>query len=235
MIRRLPGLLGQQLAPPLVLPRSLVATPLSGGNLYKRVNLARAAGTLDVTSESSTITTPWIDLLASDFRRDNEFMSSWTQLRGPPGAAITDGPLRARLQHSFSAYNSYPITWRCDVLDKYGRRDALQLDFVLAYTPPALPPLQATGYPGGSTLVPIDPVTRTATVYFSVSVDSGVPPYTFNWGGGDNPNSASNSATIYQPVGAERGIDFNPGCTITDAADRSIVVGAGHFFIYESL
>ncbi|MGH6999323.1 MAG: hypothetical protein ACREEO_14090, partial [Phenylobacterium sp.] len=105
-MRPLPGLLGQQLAPPLVLPPSLAALPFGRPAARKGLNLRRSGGALNVSSESPTISTPWFDVLANNPKRDNAFMSSWTQLKGPAGAVITEGPMRARLQHNFGSYNT---------------------------------------------------------------------------------------------------------------------------------
>ncbi|MBP6876560.1 MAG: hypothetical protein KBC34_00940 [Phenylobacterium sp.] len=226
------GLLGQQLAPPLAPPPSLVALPFGRPAARKGLNLTRTGGLLNVSSESPTISTPWFDVQANNPKRDNAFMTSWTQLTGPPGSVFTDGPMRARLQHGFSSRNSYPISWRCDVLDRYGRRDALQVDFTLSYTEPALPPLWGYGTPVEMQMAAVDPGTRQVTVHFGVVMTSGVAPFEYDWGGGDNRYSASNSATLDLPLGATSGYNWNPGCTVRDAAGQSTVIGTGGFFIY---
>lgn len=232
-MRQFPGLWGQQLAGPLPFPRSIAMLPLAGPNPYKGLEVGRSIANLSASSQAAVISTPWFDLVPTLLKRDNLFETKWRQLSGPAGAVETDGPLRARFTHNIAAVSANPISWSCDLVDKYGKLAAHRADFTLTRTEPPPPPLTAYGNPGSNQLVPIDPATRRATVNFSATVTSAVFPVSYDWGGGDNRYGAYNSVTIELPVGATEGINFSPGCTITDDLGRTIVVSAGPFFIYE--
>lgn len=233
-MRKLGGLIAPQMAAPLVRPVSLGAFPLGKGNLHKRFRAIASPTNLDAMSDSSTVSTPWLTIAPDSKRRGALYEVSWRQLSGEPGQVVKSGPFSFRFSHALPWNGTFAMSWRATIYNQFSEVTELDVSFSLTRYEPT-PPLLAYGSPAEQRLVTIDPTTRQATVHFSVTVTSGVPPYTYNWGGGDFPNSAANQATITLPVGATQGIDFNPGCLITDSAGQTRTVGAGPFFIYEGL
>lgn len=229
----LPGLRGQALGPPFL---KLGATALPGlwGLLgFVPPTLAIALGSspasIDAYSESSAINSAYVTVTPVATRRGEVFLVRWAQVSGAPGIASDPTSRTTRYQFTGLGIGSYPQVWRAFVTNNYGEAGTIDVSFTITRHYPAL---GGSGSPG-SQVVAIDPGTRSATVYFSAAGSGGVPPYSYNWGGGDNPLSASNQATFTLPPGTTS-YNFSPGCTITDDVGQSIVVGAGPFLIYEA-
>ncbi len=234
----LAGLRGQSLAGPLLVAGSTISpglVPLLGPQLRSHaIGVSQSLSSLDAYSADSPITTPMVTVTPKQARRGEAFRFRWAQSSGIPGQALSPDSSTTSFRFSIGSYSSNPQVWRCRVENQYGEYGDTEVVFSVIRYDPGPPTLNGSGSPAGRQIVAINPSTRTATVYFSVSASGGVPPYTYNWGGGDYPTSASNQATIYLPPGAASGIDFNPGCTITDSYPQSIVRGAGPFFIMEA-
>lgn len=231
-MRKLGGLITPQMAAPLVRPVSLGAFPLGRGNVHKRFRASASPLNLNASSDSSTVSTPWLTIAPESKRRGAIHEVSWRQLSGEPGQVVKDGPLSFRFSHALPWNATFAMSWRATIYNQFSEVAELDASFSLTRYEP-IPPLQAFASPTTQTFAPVDPVTRQATVYFSVTVTSGVPPYSFNWNGGDNPLSSSNSATFTLPAGATQGFDFIASCWVSDAMDRTIGVQTAPFFIYD--
>lgn len=230
-MRGIGGLAALQM-PGIPRPLSYAPLPTGGAGIHKRFSAAAAPLVLNNTGESSIVNTTWLTITPASKKRGAVYDVSWRQLAGVPGQVVRDGPLRNYFSHPLPTYSTYPISWRATVYNQFGEGAELDIAFSLTRYEP-IPALSGSASPSAQQLVTIDPTTRTARVYFSAAGSGGVPPYTYNWGGGYEPNSAANYADIYLPPGATSGIDFNPGCTITDSIGQTKVVGAGPFFVYE--
>lgn len=213
-------------------PLNYAPLPMGGAGIHKRFSAAAAPLILNNSGESSTVNTAWLTITPATKKRGAVYDVSWRQLAGVPGQVVRDGPLRNYFSHPLPAYSTYPISWRATVYNQFGEGSELDVTFSLTRYEP-IPTLSGSGSPSSQQLVTIDPTTRTARVYFSAAGIGGVPPYTYDWGGGGDRYSASNYTDIYLPPGATSGIDFSPGCMITDSIGQTKAVSAGPFFIYE--
>lgn len=233
----LAGLWSQSLAGPLLRPgqgvsRGLIAPP--GLVEPRRLALSRSAGSLDNSSTSSTISTLVVTITPARSRRSEQVRGLWRQILGPAGTPSAPHGLETSFLHSGLGFGTHQAAWRFDGYNQFGDVGVVEVAYALTRYEEGPPQLLGGYSPTTQQLVTIDPTTRQATVYFSAWGSGGVPPYSYNWGGGDFPNSAANQATFYIPPGATQGIDFGPGCTISDSAGQSITVGpCGPFFIYE--
>lgn len=229
----LPGLRGQSVAGPL-LQAGRTPGPGPGALLGMRDGARRILGTASEVppkgSSDSPIITDVVTVTAPLLHRGELRRVRWTQLEGWPATPLSPDSLSTQ-------FSVYPQSWnvtqtvrmRCLIENSYAERGEVDVAFAVRLIAPSL---QGTGSPSSLTLVPINLTTRQGTCYFSMSASGGVPPYTYDWGGGDFPNSASNQATFTIPPGAPH-YEFYPGCTITDSIGQSIVRPAGPFVVYE--
>ncbi|MGH6997491.1 MAG: hypothetical protein ACREEO_04810 [Phenylobacterium sp.] len=177
------------------------------------------------------VSTTYVTITPKPKRRGEVYVVTWTQVSGLAGVASDPRSLRTRFEFSGLSVGSYPQLWRAIISNNYGEMGIIDVVFIISRSYPSL---SGSGSPSSLTLVPINPANRFGVCYFSASGSGGVPPYSYNWGGGNAPASASNSADIYLPPGSPSGINFSPGCTITDSVGQTTVVGAGPFFVYEA-
>jgi hypothetical protein len=221
------------MAPPFVKRGATVLSGLRGlagfAPTVCQIELSFSPLNIDAYSENSTINSAHVTVVPVAKHRGEVFLVRWAQVSGIAGVASDPTSLRTRFEFSGLSVANYQQVWRAFVTNNYGEAGVIDVNFVVARYYPAL---GGSGSPGAQ-VVAIDPSTRSATVYFSAAGSGGVPPYSYNWGGGDNPLSASNQATFTLPPGTTS-YNFAPGCTITDGVGQSIVVGAGPFLIYEA-
>lgn len=225
------------MAGPLLRPGQSVSRgllPLQGMVAPKRLAVVSSPSNLNNSSESSTVYSQPVTVTPTGARRGGAYRLAWAQVSGPAGLAITLPDGRVQFEHPLPSETTYAIVWRCVAYNQYGDLGTLDLAFSLTRVTP-IPALGGSASPSGATtFVYIDPVTRLGRCYFSAAGEGGVPPYTYDWGGGAFPTSASNYTDVYLPPGATSGIDFNAGCTITDSIGQTKTVGAGPFFVMEA-
>jgi hypothetical protein len=196
--------------------------------------LTAAPSNISSSGENGTVNSGVVAITQKVTRRAEAFRQQWRQISGPPGVVMPH-PQGVYFQHSSLPNDATSsIVWRCTVDNNFGLGGQIDVAFTLTtYTP--IPPLGGSASPSGATtFVYIDPGTRIGRCYFSAAGSGGVPPYTYDWGGGAFPTSASNYTDIYLPPGASSGIDFSAGCTITDSIGQTKTVGAGPFFVMEA-
>lgn len=232
------GLRSQSVAGSLLLPgrgMSRGMLPLLGLPSSKKLALSAAPPDISRTGENGTaINSGLVTITQKTTRRAEAFRQQWRQISGLPGVVMPH-PDGVYFQHSSLPYDAASsFIWRCMVDNNFGVGGQIDVAFTLTtYTP--IPPLSGSYSPTSQTFVYIEPVSRVGRCYFSAAGSGGVPPYTYDWGGGYEPTSASNYADIYLPPGASSGINFGPGCTIKDSIGQSVVVGpAGPFFVLEA-
>lgn len=230
-MRKMSGLVAQHMAGPLARPLSLGGFQLGGGNVHKRPGVSLAPANLNNAAETSTVFTPLLTITPASRKRGALHAVSWRQLDGPAGQVVQAGALSCSFRHALPTVGTYPIAWRGTLYNQFSEVTEFDVSFSLTRQTPT-PALQAIAYPTEQTFAPIDPVTRKVTVNFSVFVTSGVPPYSYDWNGGDSPYTASNSATFDHPPGTQ-GWNFIASCWVTDGLGRRILVQTADFFIYE--
>lgn len=231
------GLRSQSVAGSLLLPgRGMSRGPLPLLGLPSPRALALAATPSDIggSGPNGTLNSGIVVITQKVTRRAEAFRQQWRQISGPPGVVI---PYLGGVyfQHSNLPNDATSsIVWRCTVDNNFGLGGHIDVAFTLTtYTP--IPALGGYAVPSGeTTFVTADIVTRIGRCHFTAVGLDGVPPYTFDWGGGAFPTSASNYTDIYLPPGATSGIDFSPGCLITDSIGQTKLVGAGPFFVLEA-
>lgn len=235
-MRGVAGLRGQVAALPLIFAGKGVARgplPVRGIPSTKGIPLTATPANINSGGSSTTLISGVVIVTQQATRRGEAFRQVWTQISGLPGVVIQHVSGGVYFQHSgLPADATSSFVWRCTVDNQFGLGGHIDVAFTLTHTTP-LPPLQGIGSPNTQQNVPVDPVNRIATVSFSVSVYSGVEPYSYNWVGGDSPFTASNSMSVHLPVGATEGIFIAPSCAVTDGAGRTINIPAGPYFFYE--
>ena len=233
----LAGLRVQALAGGMLLPGRGVSRgllPLAGMSSPKRLLVSTTPPNLSNSADTSTVYSQAVAATVKGVRRGEVFRRAWAQVSGPPGQVIELPDGLVQFAHFLPSETTYPIVWRCVGYNQFGDVGSVDVAFNLTRVTP-IPSLGGSASPtGATTFVPIDPGTRLGRCYFSAAGSGGVPPYTYDWGGGAFPTAASNYTDIYLPPGATSGIDFNAGCTITDSIGQSIVVVAGPFFVLEA-
>ena len=233
----LAGLRGQALAGGMLLPGRGVSRglmPLAGLPTAKSIALTATPPNLSNTGPNGTVNSQVVAVTQKATRRGEAFLQQWRQISGPPGVVMPH-PQGVYFQHaSLPNDTTSSIVWRCLVDNNFGLGGQIDLAFTLTTYEP-IPALGGSASPSGATtFVYIDPVTRLGRCYFSAAGSGGVPPYTYDWGGGAFPTAASNYTDIYLPPGATSGIDFNAGCTISDSIGQTKTVAAGPFFVMEA-
>lgn len=236
-MRGVAGLRGQVSALPLIAQGCGVARgplPIKGIVRTKSVPLTATPSDISASQPSSLINSGVVKVQPAATRRGEAWRIRWEQISGPPGTMMEHVSGGVYFQHSLPGLGTYPIVWRYRVENQFGMGGVIDIAFSLTYYDPGPPPLFTSFSPTSQQLVYINPTTRIGRCYFSASGSGGVPPYTYDWGGGALPNSASNYADIYLPPGATQGIDFGPGCTVTDSVGQSKPAGpCGPFFVLE--
>lgn len=232
------GLRSQSLAGSLLLPGrgfSRGPMPLLGLVGAKALELTAAPSNINSSGESSTLNSGVVTVTPKVTRRAEVFRQVWIQKSGLPGIVVPHVSGGVYFQHAgLPSDTTSSFVWRCTANNNFGRGGFVEVAFTLThYTP--IPALGGSASPSGATtFVYIDPVTRLGRCYFSAAGSGGVPPYTYDWGGGAFPTAASNYTDIYLPPGATSGIDFNAGCTISDSIGQTKTVAAGPFFVMEA-
>lgn len=235
-MRGVVGLRGQVSALPLIAAGNGGAwglLPVVGVPSPKSLTLIATPANINATGENGTLNSGVVTIAENVTRRGEAFRHQWRQMSGPPGVVVPHVSGGVFFQHSGLPHDAASsLVWRCTVANNFGQGGHIDVSFTLTtYTP--IPALSGSASPSSRTLVTIEPASRIARVYFSASGLAGVPPYEYNWGGGYEPNSASNYADVYLAVNATQGIDMAPRCIITDAIGQTKAVDAGPFFIYE--
>lgn len=200
----------------------------------KGLTLTATPSSLNNSSENATVYSLPVTITQKVTARGEAFRHEWRQLSGPPGTVIQITPTSFQFGHPVPADSTVACAWRCTVNNQFGLVGTIDVAFsVNRYTP--VPALSGWGSPSSNTIVYINPTTRLGTCHYSAGGVGGVPPYTYDWGGGDYPTSAANQNDIYLAPGATEGINFGPvGCRITDSIGQTLVVGAGPFFVMEA-
>ena len=236
-MRGVVGFRGQVSALPSVVAGRGIAPgtlPLLGIPSAKAIPLTAVPSNISATGPNGTLNSVVVAITQKATQRAEAFRQQWQQISGPPGVAVQH-PQGVYFQHSSLPNDTTSsIVWRCVVDNNFGLGGQVDVAFTLTtYTP--IPPLGGSASPSGATtFVYIDPVTRLGRCNFSAAGSGGVPPYTYDWGGGAFPTSASNYTDVYLPPGATSGIDYNAGCTITDSIGQTKTVAAGPFFVMEA-
>lgn len=236
-MRGVAGLRGQVSALPLIAAGRGVSRgvlPVAGVPSPKGIPLTATPSNLNNTGPNGTLISQVVAITQKATRRGEAFRQQWRQILGPPGVVMPH-PQGVYFQHSSLPNDATTsIVWRCTVDNNFGLGGQIDVAFTLTTYEP-IPALGGSASPSGATtFVYIDPLTRMGRCNFSAAGSGGVPPYTYDWGGGAFPTSASNYTDIYLPPGASSGIDFSAGCTITDSIGQTKVVAAGPFFVMEA-
>lgn len=236
-MRGISGFRGQGLAPPLIAPGQGISRGFGGIMGFpsgKVLALTAAPSNISRTDQNGTMNSGVVTVTQPVTRRGEAFHQQWRQISGPPGV-VMQHPAGVYFQHAGLPNDATSsIVWRCTVANNFGLGGEIDVAFTLTtYTP--IPALGGSASPSGATtFVHIDPVTRLGRCFFSAAGSGGVPPYTYDWGGGAFPTSSSNYTDVYLAPGATAGIDYGAGCTITDSIGQTKTVGAGPFFVMEA-